>query len=65
MLRAAVDGERLEAEVRYGVDRLTWRQAFGAWLLDEPALRSLLDAAGLAFVLWLERPGWFLAQRRR
>lgn len=34
-------------------------------LLDEPTLRSLLDAAGLAFVRWLERPGWYLARRRR
>jgi SAM-dependent methyltransferase len=64
MLRAAVDGDRLEAEVRYGVDGVTWTQAFIARVLDEPALRGLLDAAGLAFVSWLERPGWFLARRR-
>jgi SAM-dependent methyltransferase len=65
LLRAAVYGDRLEAEVRYGVDGSTWRQSFSARLLDEAALRALLDAAGLAFERWLGRPGWFLARRRR
>jgi SAM-dependent methyltransferase len=64
LLGAAVEGDRLEAEVRYGVDGATWTQAFSARLLDEAALRDLLHAAGLAFVRWLERPGWFLARRR-
>ena len=64
LLGAAVEGDRLEAEVRYGVDGATWTQAFSARLLDEAALRDLLHVAGLAFVRWLERPGWFLARRR-
>ena len=64
MLRATVADGRLEAEVRYGVDGVTWTQAFSARVLDEAGLRGLLDAAGLAFVHWLERPGWFLARRR-
>jgi len=64
LVGAAVEGDRLEAEVRYGVDGATWTQAFSARLLDEAALRDLLHAAGLAFVRWLERPGWFLARRR-
>jgi hypothetical protein len=63
-LRAAIDGDRLEAEVRYGVDGVTWTQAFSARVLDEPALRGLLDAGGLELVRWLERPGWFVARRR-
>lgn len=63
LLRARVDGDRLEAEVRYGVDGRTWQQAFSARLLDERALRDLLDGAGLVFERWLERPGWFLARR--
>jgi hypothetical protein len=28
------------------------------------SLRDLLPGAELAFVRWLERPGWFLARRR-
>jgi SAM-dependent methyltransferase len=63
VLRATVDAGCLDAEVRYGVDGVTWTQAFSARLLDEVGLRGLLDAAGLAFVSWLERPGWFLARR--
>ncbi len=64
LVGAAAEGDRLEAEVRYGVDGATWTQAFSARLLDEAALHDLLHAAGLAFVRWLERPGWFLARRR-
>jgi hypothetical protein len=63
LLRATVDGDLLEAEVRYGVDGRTWQQQFRARLLDERALRALLDGAGLAFVGWLDRPGWFVARR--
>lgn len=63
LLRAKVVEDRLEAEVRYGVDGRTWQQPFSARLLDEPALRHLLDGAGLAFVRWLQRPGWFLARK--
>jgi SAM-dependent methyltransferase len=61
LLRANVIGDRLEAEVRYGVDDEVWRQAFTARLLDEAGLRDLLRGAGLTFVRWLERPGWFVA----
>jgi SAM-dependent methyltransferase len=65
MLRAERDGDRLVAEVRYGVDGRTWQQAFSAVLLDEPGLRALLGRAGLTFAGWLARPGWFLARRER
>jgi SAM-dependent methyltransferase len=61
LLRATVEGDRLEAEVRYGVDDRWWSQVFHARLLDEPGLRDLLAGAGLTFLRWLERPGWFLA----
>lgn len=64
LLRATVDGDLLDAEVRYGVDGRTWQQPFRARLLGEAALRALLDGAGLAFAGWLERPGWFVARRR-
>jgi DNA-binding MarR family transcriptional regulator len=65
LLRAEIAGDLLRAEVRYGVDGNSWSQAFSARLLDEPALHSLLEGAGLAFVRWLERPGWFVARRER
>jgi SAM-dependent methyltransferase len=65
LVRARVDGDLLVADVRYGVDGRTWQQAFGARLLDEPALRTLLGQAGLVFDGWLERPGWFLARLDR
>ena len=54
-------GDRLDAEVRYGVDRQTWTQTFQPVVLDEAGLRALLADAGLAFERWLERPGWFVA----
>lgn len=62
LLRAEVVEDRLEAEVRYGVDGRTWQQPFRARLLDEPALRHLLDGAGLAFACWAPAPGWLLAR---
>jgi SAM-dependent methyltransferase len=65
LLRATLDGDVLDAEVRYGVDGREWRQAFRARLLDEPALRDLLGSAGLAFDRWLDRPGWFVARSTR
>jgi SAM-dependent methyltransferase len=64
LVRAEVRGDRLDAEVRYGVDGLEWSQPFEAVLLDEPALRDVLDDAGLRFDRWLERPGWFVARPR-
>jgi SAM-dependent methyltransferase len=62
LVRATVSGDLLDAEVRYGVDGMEWRQAFSARLLDEAALRALLGTAGLRFDRWLERPGWFVAR---
>jgi SAM-dependent methyltransferase len=61
LLRATLSGDRIDAEVRYGVDGLSWQQAFTARLLDEAGLRDLLTRGGLAFDRWLERPGWFTA----
>ena len=61
LLAATVHGDRLEAEVRYGIDDVEWTQTFTARILDEPALRGLLGAAGLSFGRWLDRPGWFVA----
>lgn len=65
VLRAHLEGDLLVAEVRYGVDGLEWRQPFEARVLDEAGLRSLLAGAGLGFVRWLERPGWFVARATR
>lgn len=62
LVRATVEGDLLDAEVRYGVDDLEWTQTFTARILGEPALRDLLADAGLLFERWLDRPGWFLAR---
>jgi SAM-dependent methyltransferase len=62
LLRAALAGDLIEAEVRYGVDGLEWTQPFTARLLDEAGVRALLAANGLVFERWLDRPGWFLAR---
>ena len=62
LVRARLVGDRLDAEVRYGVDDREWRQAFTARLLGEDGLIALLAGAGLAFESWLERPGWFRAR---
>jgi SAM-dependent methyltransferase len=62
LTRATVDGDRIDAEVRYGVDGLEWRQPFVARLLDERALRALLGETGLELDRWLDRPGWFVAR---
>ena len=61
LTRAALVGDRLDAEVRYGVDGQTWTQTFQSVVFDEAGLRALLADAGLAFERWLERPGWFVA----
>jgi SAM-dependent methyltransferase len=62
LLRADVVGDRIEAEVRYGVDDLEWTQPFSARLLDEDGVRTLLADQGLTFECWLDRAGWFLAR---
>jgi SAM-dependent methyltransferase len=64
LIRATVDGDRLRAEVRYGVDDRVWEQPFQARLLGETRLREVLIEGGLAFERWLPRPGWFLARAR-
>jgi SAM-dependent methyltransferase len=64
LTRARMVGDRLEAEVRYGVDGQEWAQPFTARVLDEAALRALLEDAGLRFERWLARPGWFTARPR-
>jgi SAM-dependent methyltransferase len=61
LLRAEQTGDRLDAEVRYGVDGLVWTQPFTARVLDQAALVKLLAKAGLRFDRWLERSGWFVA----
>jgi SAM-dependent methyltransferase len=58
------DGDLITSEVRYGVDGNFWTQAFTARLLDESALRALLDEAGLVLGGWLGRSGWFVAGPR-
>jgi SAM-dependent methyltransferase len=65
MLRATVDGDLLQAEVRYGVDGREWSQSFTARILDESALRELFAGEGLEFARWLDRPGWFVARSTR
>ena len=63
--RARISDERLEAAVAYELDGQVWEQPFAARRLDEPAIRSILDGAGLAFERWLdEREGWFSARPR-
>ncbi|MEW6225898.1 MAG: class I SAM-dependent methyltransferase [Chloroflexota bacterium] len=64
LLSAVLDGDRLAAVVRYGVDGAEWPQAFAARVLDEAGLRALLADAGLLFDRWLDRPGWFVATAR-
>jgi SAM-dependent methyltransferase len=61
LMAAALTGDRLDATVRYGVDGRTWTQSYSARVLDEAALRAMLEAAGLRFDRWLEREGWFVA----
>jgi SAM-dependent methyltransferase len=63
LIRAELDGDHIDAEVRYGVDGMEWTQPFTARLLDEAALTALLAGAGLRFDGWLSRPGWFSARR--
>ena len=63
LIRARVEGDLLEAEVRYGVDGLEWTQPFTARLLDEDGIRRILASVGLRFSGWLDRPGWFVASR--
>jgi len=64
--RAAVDGDRLIASVRYDLDGRTWDQPFEARLLDEAGLIGRLADAGLAFDRWLDaRRRWFAAQPRQ
>ena len=64
--RATVDGDRLSASVRYDLDGRTWDQPFTARLLDESALTTRLDAAGLVFAGWLDASaGWFVARARQ
>jgi SAM-dependent methyltransferase len=58
---ASVDGDLLQAVVRYGVDGMRWQQPFTARLLDEAGLGAVLAEGGLRFDGWLERPGWFRA----
>lgn len=65
LVRARRDGDLVDAEMRYVVDGVEWRQPFVARILDEPALRQLLADAGLAFERWLDRPGWFIARPAR
>ena len=65
LVRATVDGDLLDAEVRYGVDGLVWQQPFRARLLGEAGLRGVLAGGDLEFESWLERPGWFVARPTR
>lgn len=65
ILRASLDDDLLESEVRYGVDGQVWQQIFHARLLGEDGLRTLLGRAGLRFDRWLDRPGWFRATLAR
>jgi SAM-dependent methyltransferase len=62
VVRAEVDGHRLDATMRYDVDGRTWSQHFRAVLLEEDDIVEALEGAGLAFRGWLDRPtGWLAA----
>jgi SAM-dependent methyltransferase len=61
--RARVEGDQLDASVRYELDDSAWEQPFTARLLDEAALARRLVEADLVFDRWLDvGRGWFLAR---
>ncbi|HEU4572821.1 MAG TPA: class I SAM-dependent methyltransferase [Candidatus Limnocylindrales bacterium] len=61
--RVRRSGDRVSATVAYSVDGRMWRQRFKADVLDEPALRRVLEAAGFRFERWLdEARGWAVAR---
>ncbi|MEZ0240721.1 MAG: class I SAM-dependent methyltransferase [Chloroflexota bacterium] len=61
--RARVDGDQLDAEVRYDLDGRTWDQPFTPRLLDDTTLDARLGDAGLRRERWLDRErGWLVAR---
>jgi hypothetical protein len=61
--RARVDGDHLEATVRYDLDGRTWDQPFTTRLLDDVTLAARLADAGLVLERWLARDrGWLVAR---
>ena len=64
-LRADWERSAVTAEIEYRVGERRWTQGpFTAAVLDEPALRTSLEDAGLAFDGWLDdRHTWFGARR--
>ncbi len=61
--RARVDGDQLDAEVRYDVDGRSWDQPFTTRLLDDATLDARLGDAGLRLERWLDHErGWLIAR---
>jgi SAM-dependent methyltransferase len=64
LARASVDGDLLDAEMRYRIDDLEWRQPFTACLRTEASLRDELEAGGFLWDRWIdEGRRWFVARR--
>ncbi|HSJ46145.1 MAG TPA: class I SAM-dependent methyltransferase [Euzebyales bacterium] len=58
------EGGRFSASAHYTVGGRAWTQHYEAVLLDDAAIATLLDDAGLAFVDWLDDDArWLLAER--
>jgi len=64
LMRAVVDGDVLDAAVRYDLGERVWDQPFVAVLLDRRALDTRLLEAGFVLERWLDAGRrWFLARR--
>lgn len=56
------DGTRFAASALYTVGAITWEQRYDAVILDDDAVTSMLEAAGLSLVEWVDHDArWALA----
>jgi SAM-dependent methyltransferase len=66
LVRASVEGDQLDAEMRYRIDDLEWSQPFTACLRTEESLHHELGAGGFVWDRWIDDGRrWFVARRRR
>ena len=56
--RARVDGDQLDAAVRYDLDGRTWDQPFTRGCSTSATLEARLDGAGLRLERWIDRERW-------